>query len=299
MSLRYSTLMLLVFSPGLAMAQPTLDELWPNVDGTRWEYELDYASELESFTNPAALWLQGTVETAGGTAQVLYGEHAVPVKASTALPALPDPVLAAVWRARPDLREAITARTGVSLTGSEPWWPILLHHGYFMKGATNIQMWQPDFDHPTWTYLTNNLTVGATFTQQLIPEFADDVFLHGTVESIDATVTTMIGTFEHAVRMGYVIDYGWSEETDEFGNPIGLSRSETRGHVHYAPGVGPVEMLEDFIPYAEIDCSPSSCPPGWGDQLGQSFATITLSLTNRVVSIEDVSWGAVKALYRR
>jgi hypothetical protein len=296
MKLRQCFIILAMLSPAVALAQPALDSLWPNSDGNRWEYELTHTSPIQpDFTSSAALWLQGTAETAGGTAQVLNADHTLPVQASAALA---DPVLAAVWRARPDLRAAIAARTGVSLEGAATWWPLLLHGGYFMEGASSIQMWQPDWNHPTWTYLTDDLAVSSTFTHQLVPELADDVFLHGTVLAIDATVTTASGTFHDAVKMGYVIDYGWNEQLDELGNVIGLARSETRGHVHFVPGVGPVEMLEDFIQYVEIDCSPAACPQEWIDLLGVSTQTLALSLTNRVVPVTDVPWTAVKALYK-
>jgi len=284
--------------PGAAFAQPTLESLWPSTDGLRLEYQYVNTSTVDpNFTTAAALWFDGTVQTPGGTAQVLYGDHALPAKARPG--AANDPLLVALWRARPDLRAAIEARNGPSLDGDTIWWPHLLHHGYFMKNPTNIQMWQPSWNHPTWTYLTDDLTVGATFTHQLVPELADNVFLHGTVEAIDATVTTLAGTFEHAVRMGYVIDYGLGEIVDlNTGRVIGLARSETRGHVHFVPSVGPVEMLEDFFPFLEIDCTPNSCPQEWIDLLGISATTKTLSLA-QVVSVEQSTWSMVKSLFRQ
>jgi hypothetical protein len=298
MSLRHWIGVAALLAPGAAFAQPTLDSLWPNADGLRWEYEFSYTSVIEpAFATPATLWLDGTVQTAGGTAQVLRGEHLAPSKPFDG-PAL-DPLLAAIWRARPDLRVAIEARTGASPAGTSVWWPLLLHSGYFMKNPTNIQMWQPDWDHPTWTYLTDDLTVGATFTHQLVPELADDVSLHGTVESIDASVTTADGTFEHAVRMGYVIDYGWSVATDEIGNVLGMYRGETRGHVHFVPGIGPVALIEDYVMFAEIDCSPNTCPQEWVDQLGEIVQTFALSLTRRPVAVAQASWSNVKSLYRQ
>lgn len=298
MSTRHVLAVVTLLVPGTALAQPTLDALWPNDNGLRWEYELVVTSTVDAgLTGPAALWLDGTVQTAGGTAQVLYGEHVQPSKAGTG--AAVDPLLVAVWRARPDLRAAIAARTGVSLEGGPTWWPLLLHDGYFMKNPTDIQMWQASWDHPTWTYLTDNLAVGASFMQQLIPELASDVFLHGTVESVEATVSTGAGTYEHAVRMHYVIDYGWTEEFDGNQQLIGRTRTETRGHVHFVPGVGPVEVLEDFVPYAEVDCAPAACPQEWTDQIGVSVETKTLSLAHEFVAVEPSTWGMVKSLYRQ
>ena len=284
-----------------ALAQPTLESLWPNADGLRWDYEITVTSHFgaaENFTAPAMMQLAGTAETAGGTAQVLVAGHGLGPGVAAA-PAL-DPLLRAVWRARPDLRAAIAARYATPGLAEvpPPWYPVFLHPGYFMKGSTEIQMWLPEVNHPTWTYLEDNLTSGATFTQQLIPEIADNVYLHGTVEAVDVTVTTQAGSYDHAVRMGYVVDYGLSQGTDPDGNPVGSSRSETRGHVHYVPEVGPVELLEDFLPYVEVDCSPNPCPPEWSDHLGESAQTVSLSLVREPVAVVARSWSEIKQLYR-
>jgi hypothetical protein len=284
-----------------ALAQPTLESLWPNADGLRWDYEISVTSHFgvgENFTAPAMMQLAGTAETAGGTAQVLVAGHGLGPGVAAA-PAL-DPLLRAVWRARPDLRAAIAARYANPGVVEEPpaWYPLLLHGGYFLKDPAKIQMWQPDWNHPTWTYLEDNLTPGATFTQRLVPELADNVYLHGTVEAVDATVTTQAGSYDHAVRMGYVIDYGLSQGTDPDGNPVGSFRSETRGHVHYVPEVGPVELLEDFLPFVEIDCGTDPCPPEWTDLLGESVQTVSLSLVREPVAVVARSWSEIKQLYR-
>lgn len=229
---------------------------------------------------------------------MLHAHHAIPGKVAgeAAPPAFLDPLLRNIWRARPDLRQAIEQRYAKS-AGTEVRYPMLLHPGYFMKSSTSIQTWQPDWDHPTWTYLRDELYVGATFTHQLVPELADDVFLHGTVEALDATVMTPAGNFDDAVRLRYVIDYGWSEVVEEQGNPIGRFRGETRGHVHYVPDVGPVDLLEDFLPFVEVDCDPNQCPHEWTDLLGVSIATAQMSLTRLPVGVEAATWTAVKRLF--
>jgi hypothetical protein len=116
---------------------------------------------------------------------------------------------------------------------------------------------------------------------------------------VDATVTTQAGSYDHAVRMGYVVDYGLSEATDQDGTPLGIFyRAESRGHVHYVPDVGPVELLEDFLPYVEVDCGPNPCPPEWSDHLGESEQTQTLSLVREPVAVVARSWSEIKQLYR-
>jgi hypothetical protein len=286
--------------PAASIAQPSLDSLWPNPDGLRWDYVLTSVSTIipeDNFAVPAFMQLAGTAETAGGTAQVLLAQHELPPNGSLAAIPVSDPLLRAVWRARPDLRPALAA------AASRPgpvvgWYPLLLSWGLFMKRAENIQMWQEIWDHPTWTYLTDDLALGASFTHQLIPELAADVFLHGTVEATDATVTTAAGVFEHAVRMGYVIDYGWSALVDEQQNEIGTYRAETRGHVAYVPDVGPVDLHEDFIPLVEVDCGANPCPTEITDQVGDTVQTFTLDLTSLPVGVERSSWAQVKILYR-
>jgi len=287
------------------IAAPRLDELWPNADGTRWTFRVENvesASPERNFVSEGIMEFSGETMTPGGMAQVLLASHSeTPAKASadaSALPAL-SPILAQVWRARPDLRPALAAR-GLRLADAPVWYPLLLHGGYFMKGALDIQMWQPDFFHPTWTYLTNDLAPGAEFTQQLIPEIADNVFLHGTVEDIDADVETEAGTFHHAVRMGYLVDYGLSPLTDpNSGDELGLVRTETRGRVHFVPGVGPVELFEEFVPVAEWQCDGTICPPdNIKEQTGQVAVTLRLSLISSTVAVQQQTWSAVKSLFR-
>lgn len=294
---RFTAALLLFVLPSPASSQPTLGSLWPNPDGMRWDFQISATNSSDpsrNFISDAMMQLSGTSETAGGKAQVLIAGHGL-----APLPAAAwglDPLLRSVWRARPDLRPAIEARFGKP-SDERIWWPLLLHDGYFMKTAASLQMWQPDWSHATWTYLRDDLTVGATFTHQLVPELADNVFLHGTVEAVDASVTTLVGAFEHAVRMRYVIDYGWTDGTDDRGNVVGRFRGETRGHVHYVPDIGPAEMLEDFLPYVEVDCGMNDCPPEWVGLLGQSLQTLTLSLTRTPVGVAQKSWSQVKALY--
>jgi hypothetical protein len=175
------------------------------------------------------------------------------------------------------------------------WDPSLIHDGYFMKGAESIQMWQPDWDHPTWTYVTSALSVGAEFTHQLVPELADDIFLHGTVSSIDDAVTTPAGNFTGAVRMTYVIDYGISEVVNESAELLARVHSETNGTVHFVPGIGPVDLHEVYTGLASVECLVADC-----SSLSDLFPDETqdLALTSYPTPVEARSWGEVKTLYR-
>jgi hypothetical protein len=291
-------LMITVSMAATVQAQVALAPLWPNADGLRWDYDMhvteligDIDMDLDAF-----LALEGTTMTPGGEAQNLYAVQTDPLPVLTrSEPALP-PILRAVWRSRPDLREAIEARYG-SKDVVEPWYPTFLHGGYFMKSPEDIQMWQDDFLHPTWTYLEAPVVTGHTFVHQLLPEFADDIYLHGTVVDTDAEVTTPAGTFTGAVKMDYFVDLGISTLTDEEGNFVGTIHGEYTGYIHYVPDVGPVDLLEEHTPIVWADC-PGGCPPEVEEFIGLVTTTITMGLKAFPVGEQHNSWGMVKSLYR-
>ena len=284
-------------------AQPTLENIWPNLDGTRWEYGFVWTDNTAGTTvmSPAFLQLEGHVTTPGGEAQVLLGEHApvpdVDLPLAGATPGLP-PLLAAIWRARPNLRERLAALPAAP-SRQMVWNPLLLHDGYFMKTAVDIEMWQESWDHPTWIYLEDDFTVGASFVHQLLPEIVDDIFLHGTVMAVDAVVDTPAGTFVDAVEMTYLVDLGTSIVTDDQGNLLGTLHGEYHGHVHYVPDVGPVELLEEYTPFVWVDCGDEDCPPEWLELVGVAVTTQTLALTSLPVATVERSWSGVKSLYAR
>jgi hypothetical protein len=94
----------------------------------------------------------------------------------------------------------------------------------------------------------------------------------------------------------YVIDYGISECVNASGEPTGAFRSETRGLVRYAPGVGPVESDEVFIPLAEPFTGQCEMPPVG---VGEAVSRAQLQLDSMpVVPVRTRTWGAVKAVYR-
>ncbi|MEO5616891.1 MAG: hypothetical protein ABIS67_03895, partial [Candidatus Eisenbacteria bacterium] len=142
----------------------------------------------------------------------------------------------------------------------------------------------------SWQWLISNLTVGSTFVLQLVPDLSSNVFLHGTVAAVESA-TVPAGTFPGCVRVDYLIDYGASNCTDSNGNVTGTSRGETRGYVHYAPDVGPVQSFEEYIPVAELT---GSC----GSPVGAVAARTTMRLASPAVPALPTSWGRVKAIYR-
>jgi hypothetical protein len=203
-----------------------------------------------------------------------------------------DPLMRAVWIARPDLRARIEQAADE--------WPCpdthpsggyaLLLGGEFawLRTATDVSAWRCNLANTrSWQWLSSDLAIGSTFTLQLVPDLATDVFLHGTVAAIEPS-SVPAGTFQDCVRVDYVIDYGLSECRDQSGNPIGTFRSETRGFVRFAPDVGPVESSEQFIPNAEGNCGP----------IGQPVSLVTMKLSSLPTPVRKTSWGKLKLVYR-
>jgi hypothetical protein len=300
--MRRSTIVLFVLVAVWATAvsaQPTLDSLWPNADGLRFNYEYHRTDLIEEVDigGPAYLVLEGEVTTPGGPAQNLLGAHPhSPAKGDRATAGMPG-LVQAIWRARPDLRDALALRFATAQKVVE-WRPSFLHTGYFMKSTAAVQMWQDSWSHPTWTYLDGEPSLGASFTHQLLPGIVDDIFLHGTVTALDAMVTTANGTYANAVKVDYLVDLGTGLLTDETGNLVGAVHGEYSGHVYYVPEVGPVQMLEEHMPVVWADCGEQQCPEEITRWIGVVTETQTLSLVEDPVAETARSWGDIKAMYR-
>lgn len=290
-----------------AAAQPsTMEQLWPNDDGRSWTYDQHY-EELgfgaNVVDNQVRVWFDGTTVAPNGIdAQYLRQELVVgptlPAGSAAAALALriPDPLLRAVWVARPDLRARIeeAAATAPCPQFHPPGAYALLLGGEFAwrRTADEVAAWRCDFANTrSWLWLVSDLTIGNTFTLQLLPDLASDLYLHGTIAAVEPA-TVPAGTFPSCVRVNYVVDYGWSECTDPSGNPTGTYRSETRGYVRYAPGIGPVESFEQWFPAAE---SPEDC---FGFPVGQPATRTTMKLSSLPVPAQLSSWGRLKAAYR-
>jgi hypothetical protein len=290
--------------PTAALAQD-MGAYWPNDDGRAWTYQ----DRVEQFfpvpgvsDQVARLVFDGTTVAPNGIAAQVLREQLLSGSISTSAtdaPGVTSPLMRNLWRARPDLRDAIARLASVSTAGSPcptdgGGTSLLLGGGLtYRKTSDEIAAWRCNrADTRAWLWLVSNLAPGNTFTLQLVPDLASDVYLHGTMAAIE-DVTVPAGTFNQCLRVDYVIDYGTSECTDEIGNPHGTSRSETRGFVHYAPGVGPVQSSEDFIPFAEAtgDCT----DPG---NVGRVAGRVTRKLASDVVPVVRTSWGRIKLIYR-
>jgi len=291
----------LALSAPAAAQPPTMDALWPNDDGRAWRYEQHYE---EFFPNPQLIDNQvriifdGTTTAPNGISTQYLREDLVagPALSSALGAAVTDRLLLAVWTARPDLRAAIqqavadapcpqfhpAGQIAVLLGGEFAW----------RKTTDEVAAWRCNLaDTRSWLWLVSDLTLGHQFSLQLLPDLAADISLHGTIAAIEP-VTVPAGNFQDCVRVDYVIDYGTSACTDDVGNPIGTSRAETHGHVHYAPNIGPVESSEQFIPYVEAT---GTCGEG---HVGEASSTVTMQLNSTPTPALRSTWGRIKTAYR-
>jgi hypothetical protein len=283
-----------------AMAQTTMDELWPNQDGLSWTY----AQRYEDFEKPLVvenrtrIFLDGTV-TAPTAIQAQYLRQELvsgPAFATSSEPELTDPFLRQLWIARPDLRTKILQFESDAdcpeTTAPGSYGVFLSGELAYLKTSADIGAWRCNKnDTQAWLWLVSDVSIGSTFTLQLVPDLADNVFLHGEIAATEP-VTVPAGTFKNCVRVDYRVDYGLTQCTDDQGNPVGSYRSETLGYVHYAPGVGPVQSLEEFIPVRERigDCS--------GPPVGAVAARVTLQMDTTPTPVRRASWGQIKLVYR-
>jgi hypothetical protein len=279
--------------------------LWPNADGTRWTYDQHHEDFLttETVENTVRLFLQGTVAIPGGpVVQSLHEElvEGTPKAQSTATPRIHDRLLQQLWQARPDLRTRIAACAAVQSPGSVQTQPyiqtILVGAGTFEKTVDQIRAWRTDISgQVSWLWLVADLTPGNTFQLQLVPDLADDVFLFGTIGTVEE-VAVPAGVFGNAQRVEYRIDFGVSTCIDDMGNTVGEFRSETSGSIHFVRAVGPVRVDEDFFILSEQVSGDCFMPPV---EEGQVTTRTSLALSSSdVVPVKSTSWGAVKTIYR-
>ena len=172
----------------------------------------------------------------------------------------------ALARARPDLREKIegrwpdAARTLAPAGISSVYEPLFLFGNAFVKTREYIGSYGDLNLDLSWKYLESDLRPGSEFSMQLIPDLADNVFLHVRVLR-ESTVETAIGSLPHSIVVLYRVDYGVSEVTNELGDPIGWSRYFGYGTITYAPRVGPVASYERPLVQVGLPLD-----PGYHDQ---------------------------------
>jgi hypothetical protein len=280
---------------------PDMSSFWPNHDGASWHYEQHYQTffpDQAIVDNEVRLVLDGpAVAPVGIEAQYLREEvlGGTPLLSTRVAP-VRDRFLQMLCVARPDLRDrVIRAVEGQACpTGGAPegYYSLLLSGELaYRKSVDDIAAWRCDLANTrAWLWLVSDLTVGNTFTLQLVPDLSSDVFLHGTIATFES-VTIPAGTFSNCLRVDYRVDYGLFECRDEQGNP-GTFRAETRGSVHYAPGVGPVQCSEEFV---YVEATGNCIDPS---DVGRPSSVVTLRLVAGPVAVRPVTWGGLKARYR-
>ncbi len=285
-----------------AMAQPTMDELWPNQDGLSWTY----AQRYEDFDltpsvveNRTRIFLDGTV-IAPTAIQAQYLRQELisgPAFVESSEPALTDPFLRQLWIARPDLRTKILQ---VESDADCPETRAPGSYGYFLNGelaylktSGDIGAWRCNkSDTQAWLWLVSDVSVGNTFTLQLVPDLADDVFLHGEIVAVEP-VTVPAGTFKNCVRVDYLVDYGFSTcygqqrqpRSGRYGRRLEAT-STTR------PASARCESFEEFIPIAERI---GSCG---GPSVGAPVSRVSLQMDTTPTPVRRTTWGQIKLTYR-
>lgn len=307
-------LLSLLLGASVASAQEVeMTALWPNGDESSWEYEQTFTEDLWGFpeivVNEARLYFDGYDTVPGGIevqnleVEISSAPRVAPSARYSGLIADPpstiaDPFLRTLWRCRPDLREAIEQRFGSPLPALNPpgFYQILLGEAAYRKTVDEVAAYRRDQEAMiSWLWLVSDLTIGNTFELQLVPDLADDVWLYGTIAAWE-DVSVPAGLFEDCLRVDYLIEYGEIVCTDEFGSESGAFRSETFGHVHYAPSVGPIESFETWIPVSEMVWG--ECPI-LDEHIGEPYSEGSLRYTGGFpVPVEKSSWGALRIAYR-
>jgi hypothetical protein len=226
---------------------PTVGALWPNEDGREW-----------SFATTFRVW-----------SPIPEGDYLYPDPDS--IP--PAPSLDAVVRildsdfTPPAAYDAVYAdytlrfagrrvtRSGVEAqnlsaqiavsgdpTARIPFLPVILHGGAFEKTDSWIGTYGDLDTLAAWIYLDRSLWPGHTFTYQLLRSIEDETFLHARVFPRQR-VTVPAGTFNDAVEVVYLVDYGRRFQVS-FDGAYGYYRYVTFGNIIFVPGVGPAYSYE-------------------------------------------------------
>jgi len=251
---------------------PRLDNVWPREDGRQWTYDFTATSWIDETTAPmdsftiddvdsllmiapgapaglqdeAGLWrlqFTGTGTTDSGVeGQLLAGTYFVddrPVRRIA-----PGEPLDFVRRLVPPQRATASELLARRVYG--PGGLLMAGDAIFEFDDEFIGTYSDVDQSIGWKYLEANLEVGHTFTMQLVPDLAEDVFLHVRVRAVRDLVTSY-GIFPNTVSVDYLIDQGMQTITNEIGQAIGQSRAYTLGRIEYAPEVGPVYCIERAI----------------------------------------------------
>ena len=250
----------------------SLPELWPHAEGASWNYD-----------RIAATWQGGAPRFTTGQVRFELGApepqaNGDTLQSLTVLSAGGEPAFWSQLRiARPD----VTVPMPMAATSG-----LALHDAARLRiAAQEIAAYETNSTR-SWLYLEADAQAGRTFRLQLVSSLADSVFLDGTVVGTTG-VSTPAGSFADAVRVRYVVDFGWGVIPSRPGDAL---RAVTRGEMFFAPGVGPVLARETFVPAARIRGTPPAAP------FDSTFAE--LQLVAHATTVHSSSWSAVKEHFR-
>jgi hypothetical protein len=260
---------------------PTLANIWPHADGTSWLYDLTVASyepypaledtvPLPSMDELYALLaapvtedllnheeglyrlqFDGEITTDTGiTGQDLVETYYAPLdglngadKGAEAA----DPLLSFLYQTRPDLRDNIIAHVGPEKEFLDESGTIFFLSAYvFSAEESGIYGYGDVTTGPAWTYLEGDLEPGSSWSLQLVPGVADDIWLYGQVRSV-GDWTEGDRTWNNAVECFYLVDLGLQAQTTEGGDLLGVYQSYMIGVTVFVPGVGPVACHERHV----------------------------------------------------
>lgn len=274
-------------SGGGSKSSLTLSNLWPNDDGRYWRYDsrgvtleqaafaplppgsnvppVTLAMVREMLKEPVTeqvgsvnefeflLKFDGEITTGSGvTAQWLREIYPWTAPGQRALPAAKpgERFLQRLAAARPDLRARLGAIAPAAAEGDIRRFGPYFIHGYAWRKTPAWIGTYGDVDTLlAWKFLDAMVRPGHTFSHQLVPSLATDIWLHASVERVRAVQTPAGETVGNAIDVLYLIDFGVSSQVDAMGNVVGLFRMFDYGTVIYAPGVGPVRDYERRFAY--------------------------------------------------
>ena len=272
----------------------TIDELWPNEDGRWWEYDLHVAeseTDLGDLKDPdiplpsvqqmsqlvadlahdgqptsedylLRTSFSGMLTTSSGATGQALVEELEDVESNKASICSANPIQDLIWSMRPDLRERLPEPAKVGSGDNNPYGLT----GYcWTKTETYIGGYGDLNADLSWLYLKAPLRTGSTFTMQLVPDIADNIWLHGLIER-QLAWTQGETTYPRVVEIFLLIDLGVQVMTDDQGNATEMERSWACSRTVYAPGVGPVytrewrstagdSVLQDPAGYLEIEAA--------------------------------------------
>lgn len=187
---------------------------------------------------------------AGTTSAGAHGSPGTPSTASTGV----SPLMARIFRARPDLRERMIALgyvpAGYSKASSPQDFPVFSfgNGDKFEKQENWIGGYGDLNADSSYTIVKGPLVEGTYFRHQLVPDLSDDLWEYGWILGT-RWVETPAGTF-NAVAVVYFIDFGHLVYLNEQGFEVADFRSYSISSLFLSPDFGPVyqRTLDFFLP---------------------------------------------------